>query len=133
MDPTALHHLVPAELRPWIAALLFAMFAIAVIEGVVLSRKTQGAYDWRAFAASMVDAVGRQLINTFAAGAGLIIAIPLLDWVYTHRLFTITMDSAWAFGLLFIGVEFATTGTTAAPTVCDGSGQPTRCTTLPTS
>ena len=40
------------------------------------------------------------------AGAGLIIAIPLLDSIYTQRLFTITMDSASAFGLLFIGVVF---------------------------
>ncbi|MEY3612796.1 MAG: hypothetical protein RJB14_2518 [Pseudomonadota bacterium] len=106
MDPTALHDLVPAELRPWIAALILGMLATAVLEGIVLSRKTRGGYDWGAFAASMVDAVGRQLINTIAAGAGLIIAIPLLDWIHTHRIFTISMDSAWAFGLLFIGVEF---------------------------
>jgi hypothetical protein len=106
MDPTALHDLVPAELRPWIAALILGMFVTAVIEGVVLSRKSHCGYDWAAFAASMVDALGRQLANTFAAGAGLIIAIPLLDWIYTHRLFTISMNGAWAFGLMFIGVEF---------------------------
>lgn len=106
MDPIALRELVPAEIRPWITALVLTMLAIAVIEGVVLSRRGRGGYDWWAFAASMADVLGRQLTNALATGAGLVVAIPVLNWIHEHRLFTIAMDSPWAFVLLFVGVEF---------------------------
>ena len=106
MDPIALRELVPAEIRPWITALVLTMLAIAVIEGVVLSRRGRSGYDWWAFAASMADVLGRQLTNALATGAGLVVAIPVLNWMYEQRLFTITMDSPWAFVLLFVGVEF---------------------------
>jgi sterol desaturase/sphingolipid hydroxylase (fatty acid hydroxylase superfamily) len=106
MDPATLRDLVPAAMRPWITALLLAMLAGAVVEGIVLSRRSRGGYDWWAFVASIVDAAGRQFTIVVSTGAGLVIAIPLLNWVYEHRWFTITMDSAWAFAMLFVGLEF---------------------------
>lgn len=106
MDPIALKELMPEGLQSWVTALMLLMFGMAVAEGVVLSRRRPEGYDWWAFAASMADAAGRQFTHLVSAAAGLVVAVPLLDWIHTHRLFTITMDSTWAFVLLFVGVEF---------------------------
>jgi sterol desaturase/sphingolipid hydroxylase (fatty acid hydroxylase superfamily) len=106
MDPVALRDLVPAGLRPWITGLLLALLGCAMVEGIVMSRRKAGGYDWRAFAASIGDAAGRRVTDAVASSLGLVVAIPLLGWVYEHRLFTITPDSGVAFVLLFIGEEF---------------------------
>lgn len=58
-----------------------------------------------AFAASIADAVGRGITDAVSTGLGLVLAILLLGWIYEHRLFTITMDTWWAFALLFVGEE----------------------------
>jgi sterol desaturase/sphingolipid hydroxylase (fatty acid hydroxylase superfamily) len=109
MDPVALRDLVPADLRPWITAFIFGLLGIAAIEGLVMSRRKgdpQSGYDWWAFGASIGDAIGRRLTDVVSTGLGLAFAIPLLGWIYQHRLFTIPMDTWWAFALLFIGEEF---------------------------
>lgn len=105
MDPVSLRELVPADLRPWITAVIFGLLGIAVIEGLVISRRARGSYDWWAFAASIGDAVGRRVTDVVSGGLGLAFAIPLLGWIYEHRLFTIATDTWWAFGLLFVGEE----------------------------
>jgi sterol desaturase/sphingolipid hydroxylase (fatty acid hydroxylase superfamily) len=106
MDPVALRDLVSSDLRPWLTGLLVVLLGLSAIEGLVLSWRSRGGYDWLAFAASVGDAVGRRLTDAVSTGLGLAFAIPLLGWIHEHRLFTITMDSWWAFALLFVGEEF---------------------------
>ena len=106
MDHVALQDLVASDLRPWLGALIVALLGIAAIEGVVMSRRAPGSYDWRAFAASIVDAVGRRTFDLVSVGLGLAFAVPLLSWIYEHRLFTIDVTSWWALALLFVGNEF---------------------------
>jgi sterol desaturase/sphingolipid hydroxylase (fatty acid hydroxylase superfamily) len=105
MDPVALRDLVPAELRPWLAGLLVGLLGAAILEGVVMSLRRRGSYDWWAFAASMGDALGRRTTDVVSSTLGLAFAIPLLGWVYEQRLFTIALDSWWALALLFFGEE----------------------------
>ncbi len=105
MDPVALRELVPADRRLWVAGLALALLAIAAIEGLVLSLRARGGYDWRAFAASIADVVGRRVTDAASTGLGLAFAIPLLGWVHEHRLFTVTLDTWWAWALLFFGEE----------------------------
>jgi sterol desaturase/sphingolipid hydroxylase (fatty acid hydroxylase superfamily) len=106
MDHVVLNDLVASDLRPWLGALIVALLGIAAIEGLVMSRRSPGSYDWRAFAASIVDAVGRRTFDLVSVGLGLAFAVPLLGWIYEHRLFTIDVASWWALALLFVGNEF---------------------------
>jgi sterol desaturase/sphingolipid hydroxylase (fatty acid hydroxylase superfamily) len=106
MDHVSLNDLVASDLKPWRGALIVALLGIAAIEGIFMSRRVPGGYDWRAFAASIGDAVGRRTFDLVSAGLGLAFAMPLIGWIYEHRLFTIAMDSWWAFALLFVGNEF---------------------------
>lgn len=105
MDHIALNDFATCDLRPWLSALIVVLLGIAAIEGIVLSRRTPGDYDWQAFAASIADAIGRGITDAVSTGLGLVLAILLLGWIYEHRLFTITMDTWWAFVLLFVGEE----------------------------
>jgi sterol desaturase/sphingolipid hydroxylase (fatty acid hydroxylase superfamily) len=105
VDAVAIRELVGPELRPWITGLIFTLLGAALVEGVVLSRRAGGRYDWRAFAVSVADVAGRRLTDAFAAAFGLALAAPFIAWVYQHRLTTIEMDTAWAFVLLFFGEE----------------------------
>lgn len=105
MDHIALNDFATSDLRPWLSALIVVLLGIAAIEGIVLSRRTPDGYDWRAFAASIADAIGRGITDAVSTGLGLVLAILLLGWIYEHRLFTITMDTWWAFALLFVGEE----------------------------
>ncbi|WNF48158.1 sterol desaturase family protein [Pseudomonas sp. SG20056] len=105
MDHIALNDFATSDLRPWLSALIVVLLGIAAIEGIALSRRTPGGYDWRAFAASIADAIGRGITDAVSTGLGLVLAILLLGWIYEHRLFTITMDTWWAFVLLFVGEE----------------------------
>lgn len=106
MDPVALNDLAASDLKAWLGGLIVALLGIAAIEGVVMSRREPGSYDWRAFAASIVDAVGRRTFDLVSTGLGLVFALPLLGWIHEHRLFTIPMDAWWAVALLFVGNEF---------------------------
>jgi sterol desaturase/sphingolipid hydroxylase (fatty acid hydroxylase superfamily) len=105
MDAVALRDLVGPEWRPWVTGLIFVLLGAALVEGVVLSRRAGRHYDWRAFAVSIFDVAGRRLTDAATTTLGLAFAVPLLAWVYQHRLTTIAMDSAWAFVLLFFGEE----------------------------
>lgn len=106
MDHVALNDLVASDLRPWLGALIVALLGIAAVEGIFMSRHAPGGYDWRAFAASIGDAVGRRITDLVSSGLGLAFAIPLIGWIYERRLFTVSMDAWWAFALLFVGNEF---------------------------
>ncbi len=76
--------------------------AFATIEALALWRR-RGHYDWRAYASSLGNMLGRQAINRLVP---LSVAAPILAWAYSHRLFTIALDGWSALALLFIGQEF---------------------------
>jgi sterol desaturase/sphingolipid hydroxylase (fatty acid hydroxylase superfamily) len=78
--------------------------AIATLEGLVLALVMRRNYNWRAYFASLADALGRQyVVLTFVS---LSIAAPAFDLAHSHRLFTIPLDTALAVVLLLIGQDF---------------------------
>ena len=87
MDHVALNELVASDLRPWLAALIVALLGIAAVEGIVMSRRAHGGYDWWAFAASIGAAVGRRVTDVGSTGLGLAFAVPLLVWTHERRPF----------------------------------------------
>jgi sterol desaturase/sphingolipid hydroxylase (fatty acid hydroxylase superfamily) len=90
-----------STLTLWLLALLVFVVAAATIEGLVLQRRT-GRYDWRAYFATLADAIGRRAVEA----TGLSIVAPLFVWTWEHRVQTMALDSVTAFGILFIGQEF---------------------------
>jgi sterol desaturase/sphingolipid hydroxylase (fatty acid hydroxylase superfamily) len=87
----------------WAPALLWggaAIWLVATLEGVVKQALRQH-YDWRAYAASLADAVGRAVLGLF----GLSVVLPLMVWVHEHRLGDLTLDRAWQWLVLFLGQE----------------------------
>ncbi|HQY08698.1 MAG TPA: sterol desaturase family protein [Burkholderiaceae bacterium] len=98
--PTELLDLLPPTARTALAALLGLMLLAAVAEGLWLQRRGAPP-DWHAAAASLADALLRRGVEAL----GLSLATPLLAWVYAHRLGSISMDQAGAWGALFLGQE----------------------------
>lgn len=93
---------LPPEFRPWLLALLGVVLGAALLEGLVRQFVLRSGYDWRAFAASLGDVVGRRLVDAL----GVSIALPVLAWAYRHRLGDLPLDAAWALAVLFVGQEF---------------------------
>ena len=91
-----------------IQALQFALpavIAIATLEGLVLALVMRRDYNWRAYWASLVDALGRQyLVYTLLP---LSIAQPLIDLAWKHRLFTVPLNSAVAVVVLVVLQDFS--------------------------
>lgn len=90
------------ELAPWLLALPLLVLAAALTEGLVQTFVRRQGYDWRAFAASMADALGRHAVDL----AGVSLATPVLVWAHAHRIQTLELSSPLAFALLFFGLEF---------------------------
>ena len=86
----------------WLTALLVFVLAAATLEGLVQSFVRRRAYDWRAYGASLADAVGRRAVDAL----GLSIAAPVLAWAHANRVDTISLSTPAAFALLFVGQEF---------------------------
>ena len=74
---------------------------IATLEGVVLSAVLKRRYDWKAYFASLGDALMRGVTRIIPLGAVQL----LFEWLWDHRLFTMPMQSAWAWVLLFVGQD----------------------------
>jgi sterol desaturase/sphingolipid hydroxylase (fatty acid hydroxylase superfamily) len=91
-----------AELLPWVGAALLAVLAVATAEGVVMSWRRSGSYDWRAYFATLGDVIGRRAIDML----GVSLAAPVVWWAWEHRIATQVLDTAAAFAVLFIGQEF---------------------------
>ncbi len=92
------------ESLPRSLLLVFPLFVlVAAAEGWYLQTRRGYRYDWRAFFASLGDAVGRRLIVGLI-GIGAIAAILSMAW--TYRITTIPMDEWWSWVLLFVGQEF---------------------------
>jgi sterol desaturase/sphingolipid hydroxylase (fatty acid hydroxylase superfamily) len=87
---------------PWLLALLALVIGAATLEGVVQTFVRHQPYDWRAYFASLGDAVGRRAVDAL----GLSIAAPVLAWAFAHRIQTLSLSTPLAFALLFVGQEF---------------------------
>jgi sterol desaturase/sphingolipid hydroxylase (fatty acid hydroxylase superfamily) len=88
--------------RPLLLALpLFVV--IAACEGLYLQRIAGRDYDWRAFLASLGDAMGRVLINRIV---GFGIAGAAFAALASHRVATLDMAAWWAWPALLLGQDF---------------------------
>lgn len=75
---------------------------IAALEGWLRQRRGDG-YDWKAYWASLGDALGRIAVNAWLK-AGIVGAALYAVWEW--RIATFAMDRAWHWLLLFVGQEF---------------------------
>ena len=91
-----------AEALPWLLALLAIVVAAATLEGLVQTFVRREPYDWRAYAASLGDALGRRAVDAL----GISITAPVLAWTYAHRIGSLDLSTPAAIALLFIGQEF---------------------------
>ena len=79
------------------------LIGAGAIEALVLSLAQRRAYDWRAFAASLGDLLGRQyIVNVYLPS----LAAVAIAWAWQHRVGTVKLDSVAAIALLFLGEEF---------------------------
>jgi len=90
-----------------IRILTFALpvvIVIATLEGLVLALVMKRNYNWRAYFASLADALGRQyVVLTFLS---LSLVAPAYDLARSHRLFTIPLDTPVAVFMLMVGQDF---------------------------
>src|SRR5580700_2514739 len=81
------------------------VIVIATLEGLVLALVMRRNYNWRAYFASLADALGRQyFVLTFLP---LSLAGPAMDFAWHHRLFTVPLNGAAAVVLLVIAQDFS--------------------------
>jgi sterol desaturase/sphingolipid hydroxylase (fatty acid hydroxylase superfamily) len=74
----------------------------ALAEGVWMSARRPGSFDWKSWACSLGDLVGR-----FAMLAAVyVLGSPLLTFVYQHRVFDLAPESVETILLLFVSLEF---------------------------
>lgn len=94
---------LPPEAGAWLLLLLGLVWGAATIEGLVRQRLLHQPYDWRAYAASVGDALGRRAVDAL----GLSLAAPVLAWAYEQRLATLAVHTLWQGLLLFLLHELA--------------------------
>lgn len=90
----------------WLMPIVFVplVIAAAAIEALVIAFHKEKSYDWKASLASLADALGREyVVYRFLPWS---IAAPAIGWAWTHRLMTVPLNSAAAFAVLFLGLEF---------------------------
>lgn len=102
MSFNALGESLGTDAMRWLALLPLLVIGIATLEGLVRTFWLRRAYDWRAFAASIADTLGRRAIDAL----GLSLAAPLLLWAFEHRVQTLALSTPLAFAMLFVGQEF---------------------------
>jgi sterol desaturase/sphingolipid hydroxylase (fatty acid hydroxylase superfamily) len=97
--------LTPASLSPdalgWLLLVAGVVLAAATLEGIILTLRRHH-YDWRNYFATLGVVVGRRLVDA----TGLSLAWPVVNWAWTHRLTTLSLDHWAQFALLFFGQEF---------------------------
>ena len=90
-----------------ITILKFALpvvIAIATLEAVYLTWVMRQNYNWRAYLASLADALGREyIVMTFLSAS---LAAPAIGFAWRHRLFTVPLDTTTAVVVLVIGQDF---------------------------
>jgi sterol desaturase/sphingolipid hydroxylase (fatty acid hydroxylase superfamily) len=78
--------------------------AIATLEALFLAFVMRRSYNWRAYFASLADALGREyIVMTFLT---LSLAAPAIGFAWRHRLFTIPLDTVTSIVLLVILQDF---------------------------
>jgi sterol desaturase/sphingolipid hydroxylase (fatty acid hydroxylase superfamily) len=82
-----------------------AVIVIATLEGLVLAVVMRQNYNWRAFLASLTDALGRQYF--VYAFLPLSLAQPVVDFAWSHRLFTVPLNGAGAVVVLVVAQDFS--------------------------
>ena len=70
------------------------VIAIATLEALFLALVMRRNYNWRAFFASLADALGREYLVLVFLSASL--AAPAIGFAWRHHLFTVPLDSAAA-------------------------------------
>ena len=93
---------ISPDALPWLLALLALVVAAATLEGLVQTFVRRAPYDWRAYTASLADAIGRRAVDAL----GISISVPVLAWAQAHRVSSIELATPWAIALLFFGQEF---------------------------
>jgi sterol desaturase/sphingolipid hydroxylase (fatty acid hydroxylase superfamily) len=79
--------------------------AIATLEALFLAVVMRRSYNWRAYFASLADALGREyIVMTFLT---LSIAAPAVGFAWRHRLFTVPLDTTAAVVVLVILQDFS--------------------------
>ncbi len=89
------------EWMPWLLGLLALVLGAATLEGLVQTLRQPGSYDWRAYFASVGDALLRRAVD----GLGLSLAAPLVALAHEHRLSTLALDGPLPLLALFLGLE----------------------------
>jgi sterol desaturase/sphingolipid hydroxylase (fatty acid hydroxylase superfamily) len=102
MQPDTARLAFGPEALPWLLALLVLVIGAATLEGLVQTFVRRVPYDWRAYGASLGDALGRRAVDAL----GLSIAAPVLAWAFAHRVQSLSLSTPGAFALLFVGQEF---------------------------
>src|SRR5450755_499307 len=111
------------ETLPRSLLLILPLFVlVAATEGWYLQKRRGLHYDWRAFFASLGDAVGRRII-VGVVGVGAIAAVFSLAWDY--RVATVPMDRWWSWVCSSSARNSATTGCIVRIIASAGCGQPT--------
>jgi sterol desaturase/sphingolipid hydroxylase (fatty acid hydroxylase superfamily) len=82
-----------------------AVIVIATLEALVLAFAMRRSYNWRAYFASLADALGRQYI--VVPFLTLSLATPAIGSAWEHRLFTVPLDTAAAVAVLVIAQDFS--------------------------
>lgn len=77
---------------------------IATLEALFLAFAVRQNYNWRAYLASLADALGREYVVYVFLSASL--AAPLIRLAWAHRVFTVPLDTAMAVVVLVIGQDF---------------------------
>ena len=91
-----------ATLMKLYLVLIPRVLGTALIEGLWLSRRRAGDYDWRAWATSLTDLAVRRALMFLPY----VLTAPVFAWAYEHRLFTQDLGSVWSLLLLFVSLEF---------------------------
>ena len=81
------------------------VIVIATLEGIVTAVVMRRSYNWRAYLASLADALGRQYVVLIFLPLSL--AGPAIDFAWRHRLVTIPLNSVTAVALLVIAQDFS--------------------------
>jgi sterol desaturase/sphingolipid hydroxylase (fatty acid hydroxylase superfamily) len=90
------------ELAAIYMAIVPIVLVAALAEGAWLSRTRPEGYDWKAWACSLADLIGRRLL----AFIPLALVAPWLAWAWQYRFFTQSLDNVGSVLLLFVGLEF---------------------------
>ncbi len=90
------------EAMPWLAMVPVLLALFAALEGAWRIRCGMG-YDWKAYWASVADALGRGIASRLLQGG--VVAV-VLQGMHAIRIGDLAMDRWWHWAALLLGVEF---------------------------